>query len=231
MSCKGANKRAVKTPLETYRSVLFEKKTGQVENRGIRNLKGTISTYRQKRNSFHYFYVKRTILEDGISTAPLKATLTPWCHDFIVLDKTDPLALSYIKPFVFEGKSFFCARQVILYKQAQFEENHDTARFVLNCANLKELFQFNNHSCSNDSWLEKSLNICHDIIKEKDNQWAIKERFRDMQQKQIFAAGWDRFWECGMEKRLAEVSNPNEFCGQNNLGKLIQSYISTLFNC
>ena len=225
MSCKGANKRAVVDPLQTYRSVLFAQKTGEVENRGIRNVKGKIATYRQKRNSFHYFYAKRTVLNDGISTKPLCITLTPWSNSFIVIDAHDPLSLNYIRTFTFEGKSFFSTLQLLLYKHAILQLNHAKALAVLYCQDTKKLFGKKISITEYDEWGEPVFALMSEIIKEKHKQWVLNdEYFMQLKNKVIVASGWDRFWECGMEKRLAEVSKSNEFRGRNNLGKLIKAH-------
>ena len=225
MSCKGANKRAVIDPLQTFRNVLFDKKTGEVENRGIRNLQGKISTYRQKRNSFHYFYVKRTVLEDGNSTKPLCITLTPWSNSFIVIDANHPLSLNHIRTFKFEGKSFLSTRQLVLYKHALYKCEKPKALAILNCPDIRNYYRYKISLIEYEEWSEAAIELLNTIIKEKHKQWAINDDyFMQYKNKNIIAAGWDRFWECGMEKRLAEVSNSQEFRGKNNLGKLIQAY-------
>ena len=209
----------------------MKRKTGSVENRGIQNIKGKISTYRQQRNSFHYFYAKRTILEDGISTAPLEITLTPWVHTFVVLDEHDPLSLAHSRPLDFDGKTFHSAKQLLLYKQAVFAEDLNVAQSILKTCVNKELFQISKTLVASEEWLTEALVVGHRIIEEKHKQWAINaDYFLSLRSQCIVMAGWDRFWECGMEKRHAEVANPNEFPGENSLGKLIASYVSQLFS-
>lgn len=231
MSCKGANKCAVKTPLDVYRKVLFQKETGQVENRGIRKIDNMISTYHQKRNSFHYFYVKRTVLDDGVSTMPLNVALTPWPHSFKVLGFNDPLANVHFRPLIIDNKTFFCSSQVLLYKQALFEEKPNLAESVLSSQTVKQLTQFKREMPMTEQWLPEALKICTLVLHEKKRQWAIKhDYFESLRSQTIFAAGWDYFWECGMEKKLAEVSNPNEFRGENNLGKLIEKFVVEYFS-
>ena len=78
-SCKGISKKRVKAPLTTFRNVLKTQKASSGVNMGfklhVNNNK--ICTYRQKRNGFTYFYCKRKILSDGISTEPLDVELCP----------------------------------------------------------------------------------------------------------------------------------------------------------
>lgn len=46
-------------------------------NMGFKLNNNKICTYRQKRNGFTYFYCKRKVLSDGISTEPLDVELCP----------------------------------------------------------------------------------------------------------------------------------------------------------
>ena len=71
-SCKGINKRLNTITKETYMDVLLTKKSGSGTNRGFRSLDNKIYTYLQERAGFSYFYPKRKVLDDGVSTAPLE---------------------------------------------------------------------------------------------------------------------------------------------------------------
>ena len=70
-SCKGINKRLNNITKETYMDVLLSKKSGSGTNRGFRSINNKMFTYIQDRVGFSYFYPKRKVLEDGISTVPL----------------------------------------------------------------------------------------------------------------------------------------------------------------
>jgi hypothetical protein len=52
--------------------VLLSKKSGSSTNRGFRSMDNQVFTYFQERSGFSYFYPKRKVLEDGVSTAPLE---------------------------------------------------------------------------------------------------------------------------------------------------------------
>ncbi|MCG8032144.1 MAG: hypothetical protein JAZ03_08205 [Candidatus Thiodiazotropha taylori] len=77
MSCKGVNKNLVEKPGEVFRRVLKQKHPETSENRGIRAKGTTMYTYRQSKLGFNYFYVKRKVLEDGVTTVPLDIVLKP----------------------------------------------------------------------------------------------------------------------------------------------------------
>lgn len=76
-SSKGLNKNQVSNPWGTYDAVLRNQKAGHGMNRGIRARHNTMFTYTQERSGFSYFYCKRKVLEDGISTEPLNIVLKP----------------------------------------------------------------------------------------------------------------------------------------------------------
>jgi hypothetical protein len=76
-SCKGISKRLVKAPFTIFRRVLTTQTPGQGLNRGFRARDNGISTYDQKRNGFSYFYCKRKVLADGVTTVPLDLELCP----------------------------------------------------------------------------------------------------------------------------------------------------------
>lgn len=76
-SSKGLNKNQVSNPWGTYDAVLRNQKVGQGMNRGIRARHNTMFTYTQERGGFSYYYCKRKVLENGISTEPLHIVLKP----------------------------------------------------------------------------------------------------------------------------------------------------------
>lgn len=76
-SCKGISKKRVKCPLSTFRSVLKTQKKCSGENMGFKVRNNGVCTYRQMRNGFTYFYCKRKVLSDGVSTQPLDIELCP----------------------------------------------------------------------------------------------------------------------------------------------------------
>ncbi|XP_072016392.1 uncharacterized protein [Amphiura filiformis] len=70
-SCKGANKRNNQIDKEKYLRVLKERKPDSATNRGFRVKDNRVHTYEQVRSAFSYFYPKRKVLEDGITTTYL----------------------------------------------------------------------------------------------------------------------------------------------------------------
>ena len=73
-SSKGITKRRVQAPMITFRHVL---NTQRVTLKRFRVRNNGIATYQQRRNGFSYFYCKRRVLDDGVSTVPLDLELCP----------------------------------------------------------------------------------------------------------------------------------------------------------
>ena len=70
-SCKGVNKKCNDINKEKYFNVLLSKQSASGMNRGFRVVNNAMHTYTQVRAGFSYFYPKRKVLEDGVTTLPL----------------------------------------------------------------------------------------------------------------------------------------------------------------
>lgn len=70
-SCKGVSKRCSEVNKDKYLNVLKTKQSSSGLNKGFRVVENSIYTYNQTRDGFSYFYPKRKVLADGITTIPL----------------------------------------------------------------------------------------------------------------------------------------------------------------
>ena len=70
-SCKGVNKKTNDINKEKYLNVLLTKQGSSGLNKGFRVVNNSMYTYEQVRDGFSYFYPKRKVLEDGVTTMPL----------------------------------------------------------------------------------------------------------------------------------------------------------------
>ncbi|CAH3118846.1 unnamed protein product [Porites lobata] len=70
-SCKGVDKKCNEINKDKYLQVLLTKQNSSGVNRGFRVVNNTMCTYEQVRDAFSYFYPKRKVLADGVSTTPL----------------------------------------------------------------------------------------------------------------------------------------------------------------
>ena len=73
MSCKGVNKNVLANndPVSLYQQALFDKTDQMSVNRGFKVKDHAIITYEIEKRGLNYFYPKRKVLSDGITTKPL----------------------------------------------------------------------------------------------------------------------------------------------------------------
>ncbi|KAK7087561.1 hypothetical protein V1264_021595 [Littorina saxatilis] len=71
LSCKGLNKRLNDINKDQYLQVLQQQTSGSGINRGFKTDGKSVFTYQQTKNALSYFYPKRKVLQDGVSTEPL----------------------------------------------------------------------------------------------------------------------------------------------------------------
>ena len=71
-STKGLSKRQNVIDKEAFLAVLTNRRSGSGVNRGFRVRDSSVMTYVQDRAALSYFYGKRKVLDDGISTALLE---------------------------------------------------------------------------------------------------------------------------------------------------------------
>jgi G:T-mismatch repair DNA endonuclease (very short patch repair protein) len=77
-SSKGCNKSRLNNVHDIMVNVLKEKKDVNVVNRGFRVRNNTVYSYVQEKKGLCYFYCKRKVLDDGVTTVPLNVTLCPY---------------------------------------------------------------------------------------------------------------------------------------------------------
>ena len=71
-SCKGVNKKCNEINKDKYLNVLLTKQNSAWVNRVFRVVNDTMYTCTQVRDAFWYFYPKRKVMADGVSTTPLE---------------------------------------------------------------------------------------------------------------------------------------------------------------
>ena len=71
LSSKGLSKRTNSLTLQDYKSALFQRQTKSGINTGFVRKGNRTLTYSQERAGIRYFYGKRAVLDDGVSTTHL----------------------------------------------------------------------------------------------------------------------------------------------------------------
>ena len=68
---KGVRISQIRNPLSLYAAALFQQARPCVKNTGFKSHEGQVRTYTVQKYSFSYFYVKRLVHQDGITTSPI----------------------------------------------------------------------------------------------------------------------------------------------------------------
>ena len=222
-SCKGINKSCVTSPLQTYKSVLDSKEPVSAQNVGFRARNNTIWTYQQERQGFGYFYCKREVLDDGVTTVPLQLLLNPWPqNDVYYFEESDPLGHTYKCFLTSKDKEFTSAAQLFSYEKALFHKMDVLAESILESKSPIAAAKMGNEIENSAEWYRVRDGIMLDILRIKSNQdHCIKDILeREHSQNFVSLNKYNTYWDCGHDKQVAEVTEPKKFPGQNRLGEL-----------
>ena len=118
LSCKGVNKSSVLARggiISTFKTILSDGKSREASNSGIRMHGGVLKSYKQRKDAFAYFYVKREVGTEGIYTKPLNLTLLPFPQDGVPLQYYPELCMDYKWSFVYFDMQFVSIRQALVY--------------------------------------------------------------------------------------------------------------------
>jgi len=70
-SCKGIQKKQNEINKDRFHNVLFNDVKDMCKNKGFRVINNEMITYIQHKKGLSYYYDKRQVLPDGVSTIPL----------------------------------------------------------------------------------------------------------------------------------------------------------------
>ena len=207
LSCKGLNKKFVSAPYSTFSDVLTDQvKRGSV-NRGIR-MKGTdLHTYKQHRSGISYFYCKRKVLEDGVSTLPLDITLCPW---------NLPARFLYTRDDVL-GNDYECE---ILYDNDMFTSVTEAYCFIMHeFGGIEHGVEIRDETELGSDWLLQRDSIMQELlqIKVMHNEEVAPVLFGTGNLPLVYTHS-DKYWSVNITYRLATVTD--KYCGMNRLSVL-----------
>ena len=227
MSCKGLNKRNVLEPLSIYKNVLLNKQPSGGENSGFRAKDNTVFTYNQQKGGFPYFYAKREVLDDGVSTRPLTLVLNPLRNDHIeYVDYNSVLSNHFVShlEFLFDDRSmrFISAHHLFCYMKAKHHNKNILAEQIRNCKSPFELQKINMDIQIDDEWDSVREERMKTVLTVK---WAFCrpfDRALRASKAKFVVCGYNGFWECGFNYRIARVTSPDKFTGRNKLGEILE---------
>ena len=212
MSCKGINKANVVDPYGIYSKVLQDKISLPGTNSGFRARDNTIYTYTQERTGFSYFYCKREVCADGISTKPLNLVLCPWPKNVLFVEYNSPLSLYAHQMFKHEDKHFISVLQAIEYEKALYHNHVDLANQMLKCRNMFEFYKVNVRYAIDSKWYVECLDKMRAIVTNVYELQIVKAALRTS--KSIIVCGEDKYWSCGFKPHIAKVTHVDKMIGQ-----------------
>ena len=80
-------KKQLLNPMSKFLQTLNKKDVNSSINVGFRLRGSSIFTYSQEQIGFNYFYCKRAVQNDSVSTSPLDVPLCPWDNEVELVEK------------------------------------------------------------------------------------------------------------------------------------------------
>ena len=110
--------------MEKFEQTLTSKNVTKSKNIGFRINKSNIHTYSQEKIGFNYFYCKRKVLEDGVTTEPLDITVSPWEEKIVLVDDIhNPLSNLYRCKLSYDGFCFHSSEHLYFFYYLKMQSN------------------------------------------------------------------------------------------------------------
>ena len=143
ISCKGISKKHLSDPMSSFENTLKNRTINSAKNMGFRLKNNNIFTYSQEKIGFNYFYCKRKVLGDGISTVPLDIELCPWSNNVELIEKVqDPLSNLYPCKLLHNNIFFPSSEHLFLYHLCLHFNYQNTASELLKILDPTDLHKF-----------------------------------------------------------------------------------------
>ncbi len=223
ISCKGVNKLGLDNPLQIFTSVLETKNSIQNVNRGIRARNGTVFSYEQQKNGFSYFYCKRKVCDDGVTTEPLDIVLSPVNDgNMMIFNSKDTLSPVHIHEFMFRGTIFTSIHQCFLYQKAFYHSQRCLLEDILSSTSEKSLTEIDKLITETSHWKILAEETLFNICKEKMvHCQEVLLQLKQVGHKHVYYANQTDLWMgCGLREVLIRLMNPDSFPGRNILGEV-----------
>ena len=141
VSCKGVSKRRLEDPMKNFEEALGNKTVKLATNIGFRSKNNTIYTYSQDKIGFNYFYCKREVLSDGVSTIPLNLTLSPWNEEIELVEQVQhPLSNLFPIKIFHEGITFNSSEHLFHYQLAMHYNRVEISDKILSTPDPVDFF-------------------------------------------------------------------------------------------
>ena len=111
---------------------------------------------------------------------------------------------------------------MFLYEKAVFFEMDEQADRILECPNWYQLKTITLNCPPSSEWQTHALTSMQTILRHKLDQCVdFRNELANSKGKPIYVCGDDKYWTCGINERLARVTDPDTYPGNNSLGKLL----------
>ena len=229
LSCKGVNKGQLLGQgniVEVFRKTLQDKKSRQGENGGIRQYKGQMYSYAQKKDAFTYLYIKRNVDDSGIYTTPLYITLDPVPCNLFSVTRIKQLTVEYNCTFKFGNRRFHSLMQAMVYFMILNGEKNAVKREEylrqIRQKNVAELKLFHHEFSASSQWDEVKFCVVKDIVRHRlaDDPEARTLLRESAPYALVYPGVWDSEWCAGEEWGVIRWIKEKDVPGKNYLGRI-----------
>ena len=124
-----------------------------------------------------------------------------------------------------DGKVFRSASHLFFYTKAVLNGCPDTANQILKSERDVTLYSIARCIKTQDNWYGIRDDVMNDVIQYKIGIWKerlVVELNETRGRKIIHATNHNKdcYWTCGLTERMALITSPKEFPGENILGKM-----------
>ena len=206
-------------------------------NVGFRLKNNSIHTYSQDKVGFNYFYCKREVLSDGISTIPLKLTLSPWNEEVELVEQVQhPLSNLFPVKITHEGITFNSSEHIFHYQLAKHYNKQEICKKILLCpdpADVHSMFFDDDFDLNINYELQERLMRFSILLKFNQSNYicqVLKEfSGKVIYYKQInFNKAEAAFWGVSNPSNLIPVLPSKSIAGNNVIGKILMEYAGFL---
>ena len=207
-SCKGINKKALSSPMDAYEHVLNTTLSGCGLNKGFRVRMNTVFTYEQIRYGLSYFYCKRLLKNDGVSTEPLDLILTPWDVESkkVIGNKYHPLSNYFPCKLLMYGQTFSSAEEAYRFKLIEFNKIKNPVGVI-----KEERLSL--------VWLRIREDIMREILIQKMRSVPkVSKWLKENPDVHLVNGTRNRYWGVGMSEKMCALTD--NYKGSNRLGSI-----------
>ena len=232
ISCKGISKKAVDQPMEKFENTLTSTVANTSHNVGFRLNNGEMYTYDQTKIGFNYFYCKREVMSDGVSTKPLNLLLCPWEQDVTIVSQIhDPMSNLYECNITLEcGMICKSVEQAYCYLLTKFCDDIDLSNQISLCTESLLVRELCRNIVEPKEWMSERLEHMKYLLDLKLMQCnEFKSALMSTQNNYLvykqhnFSKKDVLFWSVSHNDRLIKVLPPDSMVGNNNMGILLSS--------